>query len=132
MTVSFSTLTPMSQATISKAPTYSKTQAQTPIASTSIEPKESKKSSHWFLKTLATVAVLTAGVALLRGKVDVFKNFDKTLPLADGAKFLDKAKYYGQKAIAVVGDFVIDNAQKAFAWGKGLFNKNNATGNTAA
>ena len=132
MPVSFSTLGPMNPATISKMPTYTKAAAQAPVASTSLEPKDAKKNSHWFLKTLATVAVLTAGVALLRSKVDVFKNFDKALPLADGAKFLDKAKHYGLKAVAVAGDFVIDNANKAIAWGKNLFNNNKPTGGATA
>ena len=65
MSVNFSTITPMSQSTISKMPTYSNQVAQ--VASTPIDSQEPKKNNHWFLKTLAAVAVITAGVGLLRG-----------------------------------------------------------------
>ena len=74
MSVNFSTITPMSQSTISRVPTYSN-QASAQVASTPIESEQPKKNNHWFLKTLAALAVVTTAVALLRGKVDVFKNF---------------------------------------------------------
>ena len=65
-----------------------------------------KKKSHWFAKTLAAIVVLAGGAAILRGKVGAFKNFDKTKPLEEGAKFKEQATYYGKKAVAVVGDFI--------------------------
>lgn len=122
MSVNFSTITPMSQATISKKPAYSN-QSTAHVASTPIDSEQPKKSNHWFLKTLATVAVLTAAVGLLRGKVDMFKNFDVTSKLADNANLKDKAMYYGKKAIAVAGDFVNKYASLALETVKGWFPK---------
>ena len=138
MPVNFSTITPMSQATISKMPAY--TNVQQNVASSPMTASEQpKKKSHWFAKTLLFAAVVLGAAAALRGKVDVFKNFDKSGALADGAKFMEKAAHYGKKAVAVVGDFVIENGTKAynfcvekgsnlFKTVKGWFNK----GGTAA
>ena len=102
MSVNFSTIQPMSQATISKAPAYSKTAAQ-PAASSPINYQAPKqKKSRWFLKTLIAAAAVLGGAVLLRGKVSVFKDFDVAAKLADDAKFLDKLKHYGKKAVALL------------------------------
>ena len=120
MSVNFSTITPMSQATISKKPAY--TNSAQPAASSPIS-EQPKKKSHWFLKTLVAAAVVLGTAAALRGKVDMFKNFDKGSTLAEGAKFLDKMKHHGKKAVAVVGDFVNENALKAWNGFKNLIGK---------
>lgn len=109
MSVNFSTITPMSQSTISKAPAFTVAQQPQPAASSPMGPQYGpapKKKSHWFAKTLAAIVVLAGGAAILRGKVGAFKNFDKTKPLEEGAKFKEQATYYGKKAVAVVGDFI--------------------------
>lgn len=121
MSVNFSTITPMSQSTISKMPTYSNQVAQ--VASTPIDSQEPKKNNHWFLKTLAAVAVITAGVGLLRGKVDMFKNFDVAGKLADNASLKEKAVFYSKKAVAVAGDFVNKYANLAVETVKGWLPK---------
>lgn len=127
MSVNFSTIQPMSQATISKAPAYSKTAAQ-PAASSPINYQAPKqKKSRWFLKTLIAAAAVLGGAALLRGKVGVFKDFDAAAKLADDAKLLDKVKHYGKKAVAVVGDFTKDYAMRGYNWVKNLFTKKPAT-----
>ena len=125
MSVNFSTITPMSQSTISRVPTYSN-QASAQVASTPIESEQPKKNNHWFLKTLAALAVVTTAVALLRGKVDVFKNFDVNSKLADNAGLKDKAMFYGKKAIAVAGDFVNKYAGLAVEKVKGWLPKKSA------
>ena len=125
MSVNFSTITPMSQSTISKMPTYS-TQTSAQVASTPIDSQQPKKNNHWFLKTLAAVAVLTAAVGLLRGKVDMFKNFDVAGKLAEDANLKDKAVFYGKKAIAVAGDFVNKYANLALETVKGWLPKKSA------
>ena len=122
MSVNFSTITPMSQSTISKKPTYSN-QASAQVASTPIDSGKQKKNNHWFLKTLAAVAVITAGVGLLRGKVDMFKNFDVTSKLAENANLKEKAVLYGKKAVSVAGDFVNKYAHLAVETVKGWLPK---------
>ena len=124
MSVGFSTIRPMDPATISKAPAYSKNNQQ-PAASSPIDDAQQpkKKKSHWFLKTLVAAAVVVGGAALLRGKVDMFKNFNPETALAEGAKFADKAKYYAQKAVAAVGDFTTKYYNKAADWVKNLIPK---------
>ena len=131
MSVNFSTIQPMSQATISKAPAYSKTAGQPAAANTLVGPagtyEPKQKKSRWFLKTLIAAAVVLGGAALLRGKVGVFKDFDAAAKLADDAKLLDKVKHYGKKAVAVVGDFTKDYAMQGYNWVKNLFIKKPAT-----
>ena len=122
MSVNFSTIQPMSQSTISRVPTYStdaKPSASVPMNGT----EQPKKKSRWFLKTLVAAAAIATTVALLRGKVDMFKNFDVTSTLQQGASFMDKAKFYGTKAVAVAGDFVTNYWNKGVAFVKGLFNR---------
>ena len=130
MPVQFSTITPMSQATISRKPTY--TNESQPAASTSMTTNQPKKKSHWFLKTLVFAAAVLGAAAALRGKVDVFKNFDVKSVLGADAKFADKAMYYAKKGVAVVGDFVIEKSMALYAAAKGLFNKITAKAETAA
>lgn len=129
MSVNFSTIQPMSQATISKAPAYSKT-AQQPVASSPMETagQAPKKKSRWFLKTLIAAAVVLGGSALLRGKVDAFKNFDAVADkFGADAKLLDKAKYYGKNVIAAIGDFTTTYWNKGYGWVKNLFTKTPST-----
>ncbi len=122
MAVNFSTIKPMSQSTISKAPAYTKEQSA--VASSPMDGQQApKKKSRWFLKTLIAAAVVLGGTAALRSKVNVFKNFNVTGKLAADAKFLDKAKFYGQKAVAVVGDFTTKYWNKAYNAVKNLFKK---------
>lgn len=140
MSVNFSTISPLSPATISKAPTYSNANAQaapqaaasSPVAGDNNEPK---KKSYKLAGTLITAAVLVAAAALLRGKVDMFKNFNKTEALAENAKFKDKMAYYGKKAVATVGDFinetVIGGIKKLFK-GKAKDDAGNTATGTAA
>ena len=125
MSVNFSTITPMSQSTISRMPAY--TNSAQPAASSPITTEQPKKKSRWFLKTLIVAAAALAATAALRGKVDAFKTFDKTATLAEGAKFLEKVQHYGKKAVAVVGDFVIDKSSQLVTMVKGYFNKGGST-----
>ncbi len=134
MSVNFSTIQPMSQATISKAPAYSKT-AQQPVASSPMDAsyQAPKKKSRWFLKTLIAAAVVLGGAALLRGKVGVFKDFDAVKDkFGTDAKILDKAKYYGKKAVAAVGDFTTEYWNKGVNWVRNLFTKKPSTPSTPA
>lgn len=127
MSTSFSTITPMNPATISKKPTYAVNTPQAqPAASTPMNgpyDQPTKKKSHWFRNTVIGAVVLVAAATVLRGKVGMFKDFDKAAQLGQDAKLLEKAAHYGKKAVAEVGDFVMTYAQKAYEWGKGLFNK---------
>lgn len=122
MPVNFSTIRPMEQSTISRMPAYTANPV-TPAASSPIGSEPKKKNSHWFLKTLAAVAVIAGGAALLRGKVDVFKNFDVKAALPSTATFVDKAKHYAMKAVAVTGDFLISKGTAVCNWVKGLIPK---------
>lgn len=124
MSSSFSTITPLNPATISRMPSYavnSQPQAQQPAASNPINDYGApKKKSHWFRNTVIGLVVLAGVTAALRGKVGMFKDFDKAAELAKDAKFLDKAAHYGKKGVAVVGDFLIDNGKKAWEFIKGI------------
>lgn len=112
MSSEFSRIMPLNTATISKTPAYAnnaQVQPQTAAQPAASSPMDAygypqKKKSHWFLKTLAAVVVLGGTAAVLRKKVDVFKNFDLASPLKEGANFTEKAKYYGTKAVAYVGE----------------------------
>lgn len=118
MSVNFSTITPMNPATISKAPTYTTAAAsQGPAASSPMDAyQQPKKKSHWFRNTLIAAALVVGGAALLRGKVDMFKNFDKTAGAAQDAGILGKVAHYGKKAVAEVGDFVNKYVGIAYNW----------------
>lgn len=122
MPVNFSTIRPMDPSTISRMPAYTANPA-TPAASSPIGSETKKKKSHWFLKTLAAVAVVAGGAALLRGKVDMFKNFDVKAALPSTATFVDKAKHYAMKSVAVAGDFLISKTTTAYNWVKNLVTK---------
>lgn len=123
MSVNFSTITPMNPSTISRKPAYTTTQqpaASSPMDTAYYQPK---KKSRWFLKTLIAAAVVLGGAAALRGKVDMFKNFDVASKLPSEAKFGDKAAFYGKKAVATVGDFATKYWNKAAVWVQNLFSK---------
>ncbi|MEI3256085.1 MAG: hypothetical protein V8R83_12460 [Candidatus Gastranaerophilaceae bacterium] len=82
---------------------------------------QQKKKSHWFLKTLAAVAVLGTTAAILRKKVDVFKNFDLAgAKLADKASLTEKAKFYGTKVVSYVGEKVNQGVDYVVRLFKGL------------
>lgn len=127
MSSSFSTITPLTPATISRKPAYTidnPSQTQQPVASYTINDYDApQKKSHTLRNTVIGLAVLAAATAVLRGNVDVFKNFDKTAELAGDAKILDKAAHYGKKGVAMVGDFIIENGTKALNWVKELPSK---------
>ena len=131
MSVNFSTITPMSQSTISRTPAFTTAAAaQQPAASNPIlnHPRyQEPKKSHWFRNTLIAAAVLVAGATALRGKVGMFKDFDKAATIAKDAKLMDKAAYYGKKAVAEVGDFVIKYANMGIEYVKNLFKKPDVT-----
>lgn len=130
MSVNFSTITPMSQSTISRPPAFTTAAAaQQPAASSPIDGgyQQPKKKSHWFRNTLIAAAVLVAGATALRGKVGMFKDFDKAATIAKDAKLMDKAAYYGKKAVAEVGDFVIKYANMGIEYVKNLFKKPDVT-----
>lgn len=118
MTSSFSTITPLNTATVSKAPAYSKTQTQAqPQASSPMtssgEPK--KKNSHWFIKTLATAVVVVGGLAAARkwcpGVKDVAADSLKN-GLQEGATIKGKISHYVAKA----GQAIIDAGAKSWNW----------------
>ena len=126
MSVNFSTITPMSQSTISRAPAYTTVAASAaPAASSPIDAgaQAPKKKSHWFRNTLIAAAIIVSGATLLRGKVDMFKNFDKAGELSKDAKFFEQLAHYAKKGVAVVGDFVMDYCNKGYKWFTGLFQK---------
>ena len=124
----FSMITPLNTATISRSPSYSKgpqvQAAPDALASTPVDAygyPQQKKKSHWFLKTLAAVVVLGTTAAILRKKVDVFKNFDLAgAKLADNASLTDKAKFYGTKAVSYVGEKVNKGVDYVMGLFKGL------------
>lgn len=122
MSVNFSTITPMNQSTISKPPAFSTAQtAAQPAASSPMDANQQPtKKSHWFRNTLIAAVILVGGATVLRGKVGMFKDFDKAAKLAEGAKPMEKIAHYGKQAVAAVGDFVKTYADKAIAWGKGI------------
>lgn len=129
MSVNFSTITPMNPSTISQKPAFSVDTGATeqkPTASSPLDAyqtQQPKKNKHTFLKIVGTLAVLTAAVGLLRGKVDMIKNFDVKAPLAADAKLLEKGKHYALKGIAVAGDFVNNYFNKAVNFVKNLLPK---------
>lgn len=117
MSVNFSTITPMSQSTISRTPAYSTAAAPAtqPAASSPMDGyQQPKKKSHWFRNTLLTAIVLVGGATALRGKVGMFKDFNAATPLANDAKLMEKAAHYGKKGVAVVGDYVMKYASEAW------------------
>ena len=124
----FSVITPLNTATISRSPSYSKgpqvQAAPDALASTPVDAygyPQQKKKSHWFLKTLAAVAVLGTTAAILRKKVDVFKNFDLAgAKLADKASLTEKAKFYGTKVVSYVGEKVNQGVDYVVRLFKGL------------
>lgn len=121
MSENFSTITALNPATITKAPTYTKTPKSQPTQTVASSPMDAygypqKKNNHWFLKSLAAVVVLGGAAAILRKNVDVFKNFDLTGKLAEDAKIVDKAKFYGTKAVAYVGEQINKGIDTLINW----------------
>ena len=125
MSVGFSTIRPMSQETISKASAYS-TNAQTaqqPAANSPMaDPEgryEPRKKSHWFAKTIVTLAVLAAAVGL--GRKYLPNTFNPEAVLKDGAKWYEKGLHYATKYIGKAGEYVNTYASKAWNWATNLF-----------
>ncbi len=115
MSNSFSTITPMNPATISRKPTYAVNSQPQPAASTPIDApagQPAKKKSHWFLKTLAAVVVLAAAVGL--GRKYLPNTFDPAAKLAGTENFMQKGLYYTKLGIAKAGEFV--NTYTSKAW----------------
>lgn len=110
MSVNFSTITPMTQATISKAPAFSvntaPAAAEQPAASSPMDGAygQPKKKSHWFIKTLAAVVVV--GAALGLGRKYGLKDFDVKKVLDKDATGMQKFTHTIKKWIAQGGDFV--------------------------
>lgn len=70
---------------------------------------------------MAAVAVLGTTAAILRKKVDVFKNFDLAgAKLADKASLTEKAKFYGTKVVSYVGEKVNQGVDYVVRLFKGL------------
>ena len=127
MSTSFSTITPMNPATISKKPAYSINNQPQPAASTPIEPQEqqpAKKKSRWVLKTLAAVVVLAAAAGL--GRKYLPETFDPAAKLAGDENILKKGLYYAKLGVAKAGEFINTNAEKLWEGAKNLFKKSDA------
>lgn len=70
---------------------------------------------------MTAVAVLGTTAAILRKKVDVFKNFDLAgAKLADKASLTEKAKFYGTKVVSYVGEKVNQGVDYVVRLFKGL------------
>ena len=125
MSVNFSTITPMSQSTISKAPAYS-TAAQQPAASNPIldhpRYKEPKKS-HWFRNTLIALVALAAATGLARKYLP--GTFDPNAVLKADAGTVDKGLHYAKLGVAKAGEFINTYVGKAVDFVKGLIPKSN-------
>lgn len=130
MSTSFSTITPMNPATISRKPTYAMNNNQPqPAASSPMDApagQPAKKKSHWFLKTLGTVVVLAAAVGL--GRKYLPNVFDPAAKLAGTENILQKGLYYAKLGVAKAGEFVNTYVGKAYDATKtfvtNLLNKN--------
>ncbi len=124
MSVNFSTITPMSQNTISKAPTYSNA-AQQPAASTPMDApgQPQKKKSHGFRNTVLTVVVLAAATALARKFMP--NTFKPDAVLKADANYVDKGLHYAKLGVAKAGEFINKYVGKAVDWAKGLIPKSN-------
>ena len=125
MSVGFSTIRPMSQETISKASAYSANAqtAQQPVANSPMAGPAGgyapKKKSHWFAKTVVTLAVLAAAVGL--GRKYLPNSFNPNAALKDGASWYEKAAHYATTYIGKAGEFVNTYASKAWNWATNLF-----------
>ncbi len=127
MSVGFSTIRPMSQETISKASAYSvngQTAAQPAAANPMVGPAgtyQPKKKSHWFAKTVVTLAVLAAAVGL--GRKYLPNTFNPNAVLKDGAKWYEQGLHYATKYIGKAGEYVNTYASKAWNWVTNIFKK---------
>lgn len=122
MSTSFSTITPMNPATISKKPTYAVNNQPQPAASTPMDApagQPDKKKSHWFLKTLATVVVLAAAVGL--GRKYLPDTFNPAAKLSGNEGFMQKGLHYAKLGIAKAGEFVNTYTGKAYNATKNFF-----------
>lgn len=132
MSSSFSTITPLNTSTISKMPAYASNnqpQAQQPAASNPLDAYSApKKKSHWFLKTIATLAVLTAAVGL--GRKFLPNVFDSAATVAKDANIFKKGLEYTKLGIAKAGDFVNKYAEMAYKWVLEIPAKFKGTGST--
>ena len=130
MSTSFSTITPMNPATISRKPTYAINNNQTqPAASSPMNApagQPTKKNSHWFLKTLAAVVVVATAVGL--GRKYLPKVFDPAAQLAGNENIWQKGLHYAKLGVAKAGEFVNTYVGKAYDATKtfvtNLFSKN--------
>ncbi len=125
MSTSFSTITPMNPATISKKPTYAVNSQPQPAASTPMDApygqEPAKKKSNWFLKTLTAVVVLAAATAL--GRKFLPETFNPAAKLADNANLWQKGLHYAKLGVAKTGEFINTNIEKAYEATKNFFNK---------
>ncbi len=127
MSSNFSTITGLNAANISRQPTYTATstvdakpQASTPIV-VNTDYKPEKKSSHWFLKTLAAAVVIAGGLVAGRKYIPQLKEVStEALPTTG---FKDKALYCLAKAGEEIEKFAVGAYEKV----KGLFVSNKTT-----
>lgn len=129
MSTNFSTIAPLSASTISRAPSFVKEgaaetkaepKAEQPVASSSIyDDGTKKKKSHWFLKTIVSLAVIAGGLAAAKNYVPQLKNLDTTVKFADVKGYKDKALYL----VAKGGEKVIEYWNSGYNWVKGLLPK---------
>lgn len=120
MSVNFSTITQMNQATISRKPAFStESQQQQPSASSPMNSDGTpKKKSHWFAKTLGTLVVLATAVGL--GRKYLPNTFNPQAALAGTENLFQKGLHYAKVGIGHAGEFVNTNLSKAYAWAKNL------------
>lgn len=130
MSTSFSTITPMNPATISRMPSYAVNTPQAqPAASTPMDAQydqPAKKKSHWFAKTIGTAVVIAAAVGLARKFLPNI--FDSAATVAKDANIFQKGYEYTKIGIAKAGDFVNKYAELAFNWIKDIPNKFKGSG----
>lgn len=117
---SFSTITGLNASTISRPPSFAtpntaeaKPQASAPIVvTTNYQPE--KKKSHWFLKTIAAIAVIGGGMVAARNYIPQLKKVATEAAPTTGNK--DKALYYLAKGADEIQKFVVDAYQKVKGW----------------
>lgn len=123
MPTNFSTITPLSTSTISKKPAFSvnnqQPAASSPVNTFEAEPK--KKNNHWFLKTLATVAVVAAAVGL--GRKYLPEIFNPAATLNGTENLLQKGLHYAKVYIGKAGECVNSTVSAGINFVRNLFTK---------
>lgn len=117
MSVNFSTITPMNQATISKPPAFTTTPAavaEQPAASTSMDGGKPHKKSHWFRNTLITLVVIAAATGL--GRKYMPTTFDPAAKLAGTEKWYQQGLHYAKLGVAKAGEFVNKYVGQAYTY----------------